>query len=88
MATPLPTYKITVLSLAILNLFLAALFLFWSNSLVRVNQVLKKWISTEKFEKALNSARDIDSQLMGMRIITGSVCIILAVIFIFLYFKY
>lgn len=88
MGTPQITYKVTILSLAVLNLFLSALFLLWSNSLIRVNQVLKKWISTEKIEKALNSVRDIDSQLMNMRKIIGFVCVILAITFIFLYLRY
>ncbi|MBU0548739.1 MAG: hypothetical protein KJ838_00215 [Candidatus Omnitrophica bacterium] len=63
------------------------MFLIWSNSLMRLNTKLKKWISTEKIEKALNNVRDIDSRIINMRKVLGLLCILLAVTFIFLYIR-
>lgn len=81
------SYRTVILSLGILNLILAAMFLIWSNSLMRLNTKLKKWISTEKIEKALNNVRDIDSRIINMRKVLGLLCILLAVTFIFLYIR-
>jgi len=81
------SYRTVILSLGILNLILAAMFLIWPNSLMRLNTKLKKWISTEKIEKALNNVRDIDSRIINMRKVLGLLCILLAVTFIFLYIR-
>ena len=61
------SFKIIFFVFAVLNLFFGLLFLAWFNSLMKANELLKKWISTEKVEQALNKAKDVDSLVINMR---------------------
>jgi len=86
MDTTYMSYKLIIMVLGILNLIFAALFLLWSNSLIQANKILKKWIATDKITETLNDVHDVDSQIIKMRKPLGFVSLLLAVVFIFLYF--
>ena len=78
-------FRLVILILAITNLFLGGLFLIGGNFLSKANKSLKKWISTERFEKALNSMRDIDSHVLKVRHFIGTLCLIAGLALVFLY---
>lgn len=80
-------YKIIILCFAIFNAVVAVWFLFWSNSLIRANGALKKWVSIDKIEQALSSMRDIDEKLLSMRKFLGITSALLAAFFAYLYFN-
>jgi len=80
-------YKIIILSLAALNLVWAAVFFIMSGVLTSANNVLKRSISLEKIEKALDKSIDIDAGVMKMRKAIGALCLFVAAALIFIYLK-
>ena len=77
-----------VLGISIIIFLLVALFfLLWSDLLRRLNESLKKWISTRKLTEPLEIMRDIDEQIFKMRKIIGSLSLILAAFYVYFYIK-
>lgn len=80
-------YKETILFLGVFNIIVALFFLIWPNAFVKLNDILKRWIHTERIEEALNRNRDIDSHVFKARKAIGYFSVVLAVVLFFLYFK-
>ena len=80
-------WKIIAGVITIMCVVLGALLLFWPNALLSANRISKKWVATDKLEEALNRTRDVDAQLMKMRLILGFVLALLALFFVVLIFK-
>ena len=81
-------YKAIVLSFAVVSLLIAFLFLMGSNVLLRMNNAMKKTISTaSSFEEMMNKNRDADDKIMAFRKLLGIVCIIATGLFIFMYLR-
>jgi len=78
--------KLIILCFALVCLVLTAFLLIWPNVFRAVNRLSKKWISTDALEKKLNQTHDIDEQLLRLRKIIGFVLLLLAVVFILLFF--
>ena len=81
-------YKTIILVLAIINMVAAVLFLVWSDSLIYINKILKKWISVKSFDMALDKAQDIDDQIVRMRKSLGTVALLVTIALIFVYFRF
>ena len=80
-------YKVSILALGIVNFILGAWFLLWSSSLIRLNDALKRWFSTDHFSLALNRMRDLDTSIMRMRHLFGLAAVVVAGVLIYLYIK-
>lgn len=78
------SYKLIAIWFAVICLILTAFLLIWPNALIRANQLFKKWIPTDSFEKQLNQTRDIDAQLMAWHKVIGLITLLLSAIFIIL----
>jgi len=79
--------KTIELFFAIVCFVLTTLLLIWPNLFTAANRLSKKWISTAALEKKLNQTHDIDELLMGMRKVMGIILLLLAVIFLLLFFR-
>jgi len=79
--------KIIIKCFAIICLILASLLLIWPGLFIKLNLFLKKWVSTDNFEKELNRTRDIDAQLLNMRKVLGIIALVLAFIFMLILLK-
>jgi len=80
-------YQNMIISLAIFNLIASLLLLFWPNLLIKMNDVLSKWFSTDKIEAALNKRHNIDQSIMGLRKVFGIMSILFSFILIYLLVK-
>ena len=78
-------YRTIIVTLGVTHLVFAVLFLFMSNWLIHVNRILKRSVSTQKLEQALNGVRDIDEHIMGMRKVLGIVSLGIGLLFLLLF---
>lgn len=79
--------RIIIKCFAIICFIFAFLLLIWPDAFVKLNLFLKKWVSTDKFEKELNRTHDIDAQLLNMRKVIGIIALALAFVFVLILLK-
>lgn len=76
-------------TLAVGCVFAAVFFLAWPRPWTqKTNSTLSKWISTDKLVKKLDLAVFMDEQFLKMRKLLSFISLILALILVYLCFKY
>ena len=78
-------YKTIITTLGVTYLITAVLLLFMSNWLIHVNRVLKRWVSMQKVAKALDTVRDIDEHIFGMRKVLGILSLGIGLLFLLVF---
>jgi len=69
-----------IIFLAIFNMVASLLLLLYPNKLVRVNDVVSRWIPTDKFEETINKRRNIDKSIFGSRKLFGVTSLLLSIV--------
>jgi len=69
-------------------LIIALSFIIWPGLLKRMNEHAKKWYSLRKITKSLDIMRDVDEQIFKVSKTIGIISLLLALTFIYLYFRY
>ncbi|MDD5681626.1 MAG: hypothetical protein PHI59_10370 [Candidatus Omnitrophica bacterium] len=81
------TFKDIVPWLVVANVVISVLLLGLPDLLMRVNEKVAKWISTERIDTALNRERNIDLAIIKLRKVIGYASVIVAVVLAFMYFR-
>jgi putative exporter of polyketide antibiotics len=76
-----------IISLIAFNLAASLLLLFFPGLLMKVNNLLSKWVSTSKFDEAMNRRHDIDQALMGLRRVFGIISLLFSIALIYFYIR-
>lgn len=87
MAKEMTAFKNVVGLLALISVATALLLLIWPDRFKRINNYLKKWFSTRRLIKPLEMQKDIDEQIFKMRNLIGTLLLVLAVFFVYMYIK-
>ena len=80
------TFKYLLLVLAVINIFIAFLFLVMPKIFIKINDITKKWIETNKIDQALNNKHDIDSTILKAQKVLGLISLILCILLLTYYF--
>lgn len=76
-----------IIFLAVFNMITSLLLLFWPNFLIKINDVLSKWFSTDKIDAAINKRYNIDKSILGLRKVLGLTSLLLSIVLIYGYFR-
>jgi len=81
------TFKDMMPWLIMANVIISILLLGLPDLLMKINDKVAKWISTEKIDKALNRERNIDLAIIKVRKTIGYISVLVALALAFTYFR-